>query len=592
MRHQTIVVVDVASYTHPERTAVHQRVVREGMYQALHDAFAEARVDLAACHREDRGDGVMILVPADVPAIRLADELPDRLVAALRRHNAVHSAGAAIQLRMALHAGPVGRDKNGVVGHAVDLTFRILDAPEAKNALKSSTGVLGVIASESFYHDVIHNDPASAPNSYRRIPVSVKETSTVAWLRLPDHGWVAANPEDTPGVLDVLPRQEMERLRPWLVDIAVSQLPTLVHRAGGPGVSPAWNAANAWEAFSYLAEFNAAPDGLPPALMFVELAARQIGGEIGTKLMQWNDDQARRLRLTSVLRERRELVGSSPVSEDSRLHLMIVVQADAIDPNRYLVCFWRQDDPATWPPARSESRMVKLDELERAVDELVVSAEQAWSGHAGTVGLEFVLPRELLSLPVYRWHKEHDSGDPYPLCLAYPIVVRSLERMRSPHWYRLWHQRWLTLMNDPSAQIHFAVPEETAQRHRIAAILADPQWAVMVLTEAPPPEPRPGADELTAALRSGLAALMWHPEGSPEQLRKIVSQLAENGDLSEIPGRAHASRQALFKDLENTTEMKLMRDLVILWDDPNRVVALDQASPVPQRGGGTSDDRG
>ena len=67
-------------------------------------------------HHEDRGDGVMILVPAEIPAIMLADQLLERIVAALREHNAVHSHEASIQSRVALHSGQVSFDGAGAPG--------------------------------------------------------------------------------------------------------------------------------------------------------------------------------------------------------------------------------------------------------------------------------------------------------------------------------------------------------------------------------------------------------------------------------------------------------------------------------------------
>jgi hypothetical protein len=131
MLHQTIVVVDVARFTASDRTMIHQLAVHEGLYNVLRGAFTEAGVDLGTCTMEDRGDGMMILVPQGVDDSKLADQLPTRLVAGLRRHNAIHSAEAAIQLRVVLHAGQVYQDGHGAVSQAVNFAFRILEAPEA-----------------------------------------------------------------------------------------------------------------------------------------------------------------------------------------------------------------------------------------------------------------------------------------------------------------------------------------------------------------------------------------------------------------------------------------------------------------------------
>ncbi len=588
MLHQTIVVVDVARFTDPARTAYHQLAVREGLYHALKGAFTEAGLDLDACTVEDRGDGKLILMPPEINNGRLADQLPDRLVAGLRRHNAVHSAEAAIKLRVALHTGEVHHDGQGAVGQAVNDAFRILEMPAAKAALKSSTGVLALIASDAFYHDVVVHDPAADPRSYQRILVETKETELVAWLRLPDR--VPA--DDAQHVLDLLPDVELQRVRESLLEITIPQLRTMVHRAAGLGIPPTGSFANAWEAFTQLQEFNAGADGFPPVLMFVELVAHHVAGEVRAQLMRWNDDQVRRLRLEPELRERRASLASR-IPDESLLHLMIVVEPDGIDPHLYLVSHWRQDDAAVWPPARGQTRMVNFDDLERCVDDLVIIAERAWSGHSGSVALEFVLPRALLNMPVHRWHKEHDSGDPRPLCLDYPIVVRSLERMRLSHWHRVWHQRWQTLTNDPSAAgVHFAQPTDTGGPHRIDAVLSDLCVVLMVLTEPPPQQPRPGADELTAALRSGLPALVWHPEVSSELLREVVARLLEGDGLGDLPGRAQASRQAAFQASAAPFDMNIIRDLVVLWDDPDRIVVLDQPPEQPPSEEGIADDHG
>jgi hypothetical protein len=272
---------------------------------------------------------------------------------------------------------------------------------------------------------------------------------------------------------------------------------------------------------------------------------------------------------------------------------MIVMEPDAIDRNRYLLSSWRQDDPAQWPPARGETRLVLTDDLERCVDELVVSAERAWSGHGHSAALEFVLPRALLNLPVHLWHKEHNSGYPYPLWLDYPIVLRSLERMQSPQWHRVWHQRWQVLMDDPSAaRVYFGRPTDLGQPHRLHTILRDPQWALMVLAAPPPCELRSGADELAVALRSGLPGMVWHPETSSEALREVVTRLTEGAGLSDVPGQMQILRQAAF---QTSSEGNTARDLVVLWDDPRRVVFLDQPAgqppDQPHPGGDTGDER-
>jgi class 3 adenylate cyclase len=597
---QTIIVVDIASFTRPTRTMWHQRVVLECLDKVLYIAFSEAGVELDTCVVKDRGDGKLILIPPGMDNARLADRLPGRLVAWLRRHNAVHSSEAQFKLRVALHNGEVQQHGQDVLGAAVNLTFRIVDAPEAKSMLRLTPCVLALIASDDFYKNVISQDPATDSSSYRQLSVRDNETSVVAWLRALDDASPArgtARHTDNPPVLDLVPTEERQRLYDWLIPITLPNLRALVNRAAGPGRPSGGRFADAWEAFSYLEEFNANPDGFPPALMFVELVAgEEAARDVRARLTGWNDDQVRRLGLESQLRERREAM--SPIPPDPLLYLMIVVEPDGIDHhNRYRVSHWRQDDATVWPPARGDTHVVTFGDLERCVDELVVSAERAWSGHTGSVALEFVLPRALLNMPVHRWHKEHDSGDPRPLCLDYPIVVRSLERMQASHWHRMWHQRWNLLMTDQSAvKVHFAQSTETTERHGIDVILmSDLRYVLMVLTTAPPPQPKLASDELTAALRSGLPALVWHTDASSEVVHETVTQLLEGGGLGGLPKRAQASRRAALQESRAPSDVNMICGLVVLWDDPDRLVVLDQLSdqpPDPPPEGDIADERG
>ncbi|MCI2415856.1 hypothetical protein MOQ72_00330 [Saccharopolyspora sp. K220] len=581
---RSIVLVDVASFSDASRKFLGQLAVHRGLEELLERAFDEADVGWHSCEVEDRGDGKIILVPPNIPRIRLADQLWNRLLAGLRRHNAVHSDAAVMQLRVALHAGDVRQSPNGKVSPAINFAARILDARDAKKSLARTGSALALIASEDFFRNVIEHDQAAEPDVFRQISVVVKETSTVAWLRLSGSTGETTTSEpvsverDVPHrVLDLLPDDDLSQLRESLSEVVVPQLPTLLRRAAGPGVPPAPPGASAWEVLAYLADFNAGADGFPPALSFVELLARQVpDSSLRARLREWNDTQAQRLQLSSELAKLRE-TNTEPITADARLHLMIVVQHDGIDPDRFVVSHWRQDDPDEWPPARGDIRTVRGDEIERRVDELVLDAERAWRGHAGTVALEVVLPRALLSLPVHLWRKEHESGVPRPLCLDYPVVVRSLERMRSDYWHRVWKRRWQTMREDPwEAEVHFARPAGPDSPHAIDAVLEREQrCAAIVLTEAPQPEPRSG-DQLMSALRSGLPAVLWHRRDDSESLREIVEWLAKEGGLGDLPPRTHTVRRDAHLDSPTPFDVKAVQEMVVLWDDPGRLLTPDE----------------
>ena len=181
--HRTVVVVDVAGFS--GRTAEQQLVVRNGVYSALARSWEKIGVPWSECQHEDRGDGALVLVPSDIPKAVFVEKLPHVLAEELREHNSENTAGERIRLRLALHAGEVHFDEKGVTGAAVILTFRINEAPELKEALSASPGDLAVVVSSWFYDEVVRHSAASEPAAYRKIRVGVKETDTIAWIRVP-----------------------------------------------------------------------------------------------------------------------------------------------------------------------------------------------------------------------------------------------------------------------------------------------------------------------------------------------------------------------------------------------------------------------
>jgi hypothetical protein len=182
--YRTIIVVDVAGFTDPARGLSDRLAVRQGMYEVLKTAFAESDVDFDSCVHDDRGDGALILLPPDIAKSVVADRLPDRIVAALRRYNSTRIPSAQFKLRVNLNSGDVLNDGNGWVGSAVDLAFRILEASEAKSTLAESDRMVAFISSEQFFAEVIARDPGLVPEAYRRIAVSVKQFAGIAYLRM------------------------------------------------------------------------------------------------------------------------------------------------------------------------------------------------------------------------------------------------------------------------------------------------------------------------------------------------------------------------------------------------------------------------
>ncbi|WP_146060270.1 hypothetical protein [Amycolatopsis sp. CA-128772] len=373
-------------------------------------------------------------------------------------------------------------------------------------------------------------------------------------------------------VFDVVSQQQQEAVRPLLTGLRPRTMPLAARQAAG-NVVPLPRFEDAWSAFCQLADLNSAPGELPPAVSFVELISSEYQDPLRANLRAWTTAQARRLRQDAALRELRDHEGANPL-EEGKLHLTIVVEPDGIDAGRFEVSPWRQDDPGQWPPRRGETVLVAAADLEGAVSSLIAAAEEAWSGLSTQAALEFVLPRALLNLPVHAWATDRAHGDTRPLFLSYPVVLRSLERLSAPQYHRRWRLRWSVLVADPSVErVYFCHVKDVEERFGLDTILSDEQWVMMVLTEAPSSEPDSEHDQLFAALRAGVPVVLWHPTASTDALREVVAWLANSKGLGDLPSsRTRKSRTGRHPEPGLPFDSELLRDLVVLWDDPDRIL--------------------
>jgi len=209
--HRAILIVDVEEFGDPARTNADQLVVRDVMYEALRQSLARARIGWADCEAEDRGDGILVLVPPAVPKSWLVTTVPAHLVELLARHNAACPAQARIRLRMALHAGEVHQDEHGFAGTSINRAFRLIESQASRTALRRSSGVVALIVSDWFYDEVVRHHPGAAPSRFRQVRVVMKETKVAAWVRVLAAGDALA-PRDTGPVVTPPPLYQLAQL--------------------------------------------------------------------------------------------------------------------------------------------------------------------------------------------------------------------------------------------------------------------------------------------------------------------------------------------------------------------------------------------
>jgi vWA-MoxR associated protein C-terminal domain/vWA-MoxR associated protein middle region 0/Effector-associated domain 2 len=391
-----------------------------------------------------------------------------------------------------------------------------------------------------------------------------------------------------------LPTDATERLRSLLEGLEVEHLARLCRGAAGPlqEVPPV---TGPWHAFETLTRMNARPDGLTPGLALVEyLAASARPLELADRLRGWADEQARELSLTSPLRSLRQQVGHAAPAESIDAYLVIQLLPQD-EPGRYELSSWHAYDPTGWYPVRGPASTVTTATAERAVQDLVHEAVVEWED-ARSIHLEFVLSAEDLHLPVHMWRDELDSDFATPLCSSYSVVVRSLERSQTRHWYRPWKKRWQTFSAQPerSRQLVVDGPDPDSPRSGdpsalVARLNADQHVFALVLN-APPGTSQEGSRQAAAAWRAGIPVVVWdqrHPR-DPYLVHQLRQKPVEaNGDLARLREAVKELRLEAQGIGSAEREQHLGQHVMLVWDDPTRPVGTQGRVAGPDEGVGS-----
>jgi hypothetical protein len=175
----TVLLSDVVGFGARTRTDEDRRVIREALFRITHVVLQELPHEWSW---DDRGDGLLTVVPPSVPTAKIIQHLHKELPAAIEEHNRAHPDSARIQLRVAVNVGPVVTDTMGVSGEAIIIAARLVEAPLFKKEIDRARAALGVIASTFIYESVLRHDPGLG--GYSQVRVDVKESSTLAWVKL------------------------------------------------------------------------------------------------------------------------------------------------------------------------------------------------------------------------------------------------------------------------------------------------------------------------------------------------------------------------------------------------------------------------
>ncbi|MFG2632817.1 hypothetical protein ACGFX8_02285 [Streptomyces sp. NPDC048362] len=403
----------------------------------------------------------------------------------------------------------------------------------------------------------------------------------------------------TTPVLAVLSEAELRALHSLLARVGHLDARGMLYAAAGDLPLPDRGVSTLREAVDFLAGANARADGLLPVMALVEhvlAALREADAHrpVADGLREWNDSRAAVLGLGAQLESlRAEITGGPAVPAPACL--VIQLSRHGMSPDRYVLSHWHQIRPGPWRPERGEDQIVALGDVEATVERLVIRAEQEWAGRPGRPVLEFVLPLHLLNHPMEWLPMASQSSSATALCLSYPVVLRSLERMRAREFHRRWHNRWQRMTQDAGIVCHW---DTTGRRGHdpvqwTSRLTADERLVSVALNAPPLPGPGGSQASLEAALRAGVPLAVWdrRPE-PPGEFRRRVKKLIK-GKAIELPQRLQQLRNEAATAAASQRDAHAGRHLAVLFDDPNRIVdwsAAPGADPEGARGG--HDDEG
>jgi hypothetical protein len=182
----TVLGTDVVGFGQRSRSDEDRMIIRTALMDMTRTALGELR---DSCYYEDRGDGILVVAPAEIPTAVVLHCFLGGLPYALRRHNRMYGSCAQIQLRLAGDVGPVTSDNIGIQGEAIIRTARMLEAKALKKAIARDHANLGIVVSNFVYETAIAQPGGLIdPEGYDKIRVRVKETRQLAWMRIIDPG--------------------------------------------------------------------------------------------------------------------------------------------------------------------------------------------------------------------------------------------------------------------------------------------------------------------------------------------------------------------------------------------------------------------
>jgi hypothetical protein len=344
---------------------------------------------------------------------------------------------------------------------------------------------------------------------------------------------------------------------PWIAQTHARELRTMVASAvvpvaeayqdAFPGTSPGRELRSVWDAIRYTAEERFEEDRLP---RFLAALRHYLPRSVAEQLGSWS-----RRALGTELPSVQKRTVHSPASIIIRLERL--TRGD-----RYELGFAALVDGVPtqpFPPAEVAASEVRARVEQRMPELLPHVLGQDWM-------IEFALPESWLNRAVEEWK----AGE-RPM-LAYPVVVRDVERLKPAFRQDRAIQRWAVLrQRDTTVAESVACADTRTQDQHFYWLTARDDICMLIHAE----QPRRG--QLAAALDAGIPVMVWprskcaddsHGECggaffAEEVMRHVSAALPD--ELPKLVRRLRAQARS-----EPVGSPHCGQHLILFWDDPAR----------------------
>ncbi|WP_367540429.1 hypothetical protein [Streptomyces globisporus] len=169
-----------------ERNDVEQAHMRQTLHGLLERVVVASGVHREACHRLDRGDGVLELIDPVIPVARLLHSLLTVLPEDLKLFNRRLPRVNWMRMCLVLATGDVVMDKRGAVGSGLGEASRTLDSAVVRAALRERIEDYALCVSEPVYWGTVRQGHVGIPAAdFHEFNVYTKSGTSQAWLHQP-----------------------------------------------------------------------------------------------------------------------------------------------------------------------------------------------------------------------------------------------------------------------------------------------------------------------------------------------------------------------------------------------------------------------